>query len=423
MNQTKQILKNYLIRMAFVFSMLGFCLWNKNAYVLAAEITADEAKAVEVSCVDFEQGIVQIKANHNTKVFYSDSAQKTWNVLEGKADGSGILTMDISWISAAKDYELNLKGSDDETVVSVDLPKYNSKLKVKFDKVDGTLEFTNEEGAKEFEWRKAAAIDNWAKAKTDFSDTNDTGIQEFLKTIEAMRVRGGKIQVRIPGNAGPSDISRPSKIVTVSITKRGNAPSVKVTSNTMQVNTTDKMEYKLISVGGTSQDGSWCDCDKKMYLSDMTPQVFPAGDTAGQDVVVAVRKKETEKAPYSKSYYLAVPAQPAAPVPDSVCNIMKTTSQFGLTINNASKETPYQYAVVPQGSVGSIKSERDLKWKTVSNTKEIKFSNKKYPEGSVIYLRTQGVNLSKKADLKLPSVYTTIEISYAVSTPEPSPAA
>ena len=55
--------------------------------------------------------------------------------------------MDISWISTNSDYELDLKGSDDETVVSVELPKCNTALKVTFDKIDGIIEFANEEGS------------------------------------------------------------------------------------------------------------------------------------------------------------------------------------------------------------------------------------------------------------------------------------
>lgn len=415
MNQAKQIWKNYLIRTAFIFAMLGFCLWNKGAYVQAEETTT--ATAVSVEYIDFEQGMIQIKANHNTKVYYSDASQKTWNVLEGGKNGD-ILTMDISWISAAKDYELNLKGSDDETVVSVDLPKYNSKLKVKFDKVDGTLEFTNEEGAAEFEWRKAAAIDSWTQVPIDLSKTEQAEVQGFLKEIEAMRVKGGKIQVRTPQKVATSAAvgCRPSKIVTVSVTKRGNAPAVKVVSNSMQVNTTDKMEYKVISVAGNQQaDAKWTVCDKKMSLSNIAPQVLTvSGGAIGKDVTIAVRKAETEKAAYTKSCYLNIPAQPGAPDASSFTT-SRTSSKFTLIIGNATKYTPYQYAVVAKGDT---KSDSDLNWKTVSSEKGINFSIKKYPEGSTIYVRTKGENLSKKTELKLPSAYTTISISYLAETKE-----
>lgn len=435
MDRKKQIWKNYLIRMAFIFAMLGFCFWNQGAYVQAEDLSSsapattepetgsqEESKptAVVVEWIDYEQGTIQIAVNNNTKVYYSDSAQKTWNVIEG-AKQNDRLTMDISWISVTKDYELNLKGSDDDTVVTVELPKYNSTLKAVFDKVDGTIDFTNEEGAENFQWRKATATGQWNTATIDMSKD---GAKEFLSTVEGMRVKGGKIQVRIPQKTGDSTTvgSRPSKIVTVSITKRGNAPSVKVTANTMTVNTTDKMEYKLVSVGGSKQsDAKWTECDKKMSLSNMAPQVLTvnsgaavkdavtvSGSAAGKDVMVAVRKKATEKAPYSKTYYLTIPAQPGAP-DASKFSTSKTSSKFSLIIGDASKYNQYQYAVV---EAGRKVADSDLKWKAVTSTKEITFKNTQYPAGSTIYVRTKGENQTKKVDLKLPSAYTTVSISY-----------
>lgn len=418
MNEAKQFWKDYLIRITFIFAMLGFCLLGKGAYVQAADgddsATTDKATAVEVELIDYEQGMIQIQANNNTKVYYSDASQKIWNVIEGAKDND-VLTMDISWISAAKNYELNLKGSDDETVVSVELPKYNSALKAKFDKVDGTIDFTNEEGATEFEWRKATAVDSWSKAPVDSSIP---AAQEFLEEIESLRVKGGKIQVRIPQIQGNStDVGRrPSKIITVTVTKRGSAPSVKVVSNSMQVNTTDKMEYKVISVGTNQQtDTKWTVCDKKMFLSDMVPQVITvSGSSVGQNVMVAIRKSETEKTPYTKNRYLNIPAQPGAP-DASTFSTSKTSSKFSLIIGDASKYNPYQYAVVAKGDT---KSDSDLKWKNVTSSKEISFSIKKYPEGSTIYVRTKGQDLTKKAELKLPSAYTTISTSYLAETKE-----
>ena len=243
--------------------------------------------------------------------------------------------------------------------------------------------------------------------------------QKFLKEIEAIRVRGGKIQVRIPQSTGNSEANvgnRPSKIITVSITKRGGAPSVKVTANSMNVNTTDKMEYKVISVGGSKQTNTeWAECDKKMYLADMVPQVLTvSGGSVGKSVMVAIRKTETEKIPYSKSAYLAIPAQPAAPDGSSF-STSRTSSKFSFIIGDASKYRKYQYAIVAEGE---RKEERQFAWRTVSNTKAITFSKSKYPEGSTIYVRTQGENLSKKSELLLPSAYTAIPISYLTETKE-----
>lgn len=130
--------------------------------------------------------------------------------------------------------------------------------------------------------------------------------------------------------------------------------------------------------------------------------------------MVAVRKTETEKVPYSRSSYLTIPAQPEAPDSSSFTT-SRTSSKFSLSIGDASQYRKYQYAIVGEGE---RKEERQFRWKTVSNAKAITFAKSKYPEGSTIYVRIQGENLSKKSELKLPSAYTTISISYLTETKE-----
>lgn len=420
MNQTKQIWKNYLVRMAFVFALFGFCFFHKGIYVHAEETTSG-AKTVEIVSIDYEEGTIQINGNGNTKVFYSDSKKKTWNEIEGVKSSEDIWTMDISWISAAKNYELNLKGSDEDTVVTVELPKYNSSLKATFDKVEGTVDFKNEEGADSFQWRKATAMNEWNTAPIDLAK-NNSNAATFLNEIEALRVKGGKIQIRIPQTPGTKDNvgSRPSKVVTVSVAKRGNAPSVKVVANNLKLSTTNKMEYKIETVGGEKQtEAKWTDCEKNMTLSDIAPQVFAVsgtvlgdgtvtGASVGTEVVVAVRKAETAKAPYSKSNYVTIPAQPEAP-DASKFSTSKTTTKFSLIADDASKNNKYQYVVV---EAGNTKNDSQLKWKDITSAKEISFNKNKYSAGSVIYVRTKGENLTKKTTLKLPSAHAEIAISY-----------
>lgn len=409
MKQQKQSFINYIVRSMFVFVMLGICFWNKGILIQAEE--APKAGVVAIECINYETGELQIKMNDNIKVYYSDATMKTWNVIEGAAK-NGIITMDISWISSTKNYVLNLKGSEEETVVSVELPKSNTAVKATIDKIDGSVDFTNDEGATQFQWRKAAATDWWTTSDMDQKkDKTDNGV--FEKTIEEMRVRGGKIQVRLPQIVGESEAkpgSRPSKIITLSVPKRGNAPSVKVVANSMNTNTTDKMEYKIISVAGTKKTGStWEDCDKKMSIYDMTPQVITtSGGAVGQEVVVAIRKSETEKVAYSKNCYLVIPAQEHAPAL-SEFTTSRTSRKYSLIVGNASKDMPYQYAVV---GVGAKVDEKQLSWKAISNSKAIFFDKKKYPEGSIIYVRKKGENASNKTELRLPSAYTTLSISY-----------
>lgn len=411
MRQRLQKFKNVIFAVAFLCAVCGLGTLS-NPLLAKAEDTATATK-VEVTAIDYEAGTLSIKTNNNTKVFFSDSTQKTWTQVEGNA-GSGMLTMDISWISVNKDYELNLKGSEDETVVPVELPACNKSLKVTFDKVDGGLIFSNEDGAETFEWKKASGNGAWKSASVDLSKDNS----DFKEQIEMMRVRGGKISVRIPQTTGTSDSAvgnRPSKTVTVSITKRGNAPSVKVKSSSLTTNTTTAMEYQVYSVDGTVNSAAkWNECEKNMSLKEMVAEVLATESSAGKSAVVAIRRAETEKAPYSKTFYLTIPGQRIAPEAGKV-SISQTATKYSIMISDASEINPYQYVVV---KAGKEVEEEKLSWKNVSSSKEIKFTSTSYPNDSVIYIRLKGADKTTKKALQLPSAYTKLTISYKTETSE-----
>lgn len=415
MEMIRKMIKYIICAMVFVFGMTGFSDTKADVTAYAAEAETTVPKAVQVEAIDYEEGYVLIRTNDNTKVYYSDSKQATWTQIEGnKIDDC--LKLDISWISVNSEYELNLKGSDDETIVTVELPKRNNSLKVTFDKVEGILDFTNEEGATYFEWKKAAATGAWSKAPVNILDAkadNDVKLaEEFRKQIEAMRVKGGKISVRIPQNPGTSEIntgSRASNTVTVSITKRGSAPSVKVTSNSMKTNTTTAMEYRICSVDGTaSSNMKWTECEKSMTVSELAAEVLASAGNPGKTIVVEVRKMETAKVPYSKSTYLEIPGQRVAP-DANVVSTSKTTKKYTMMISDASTAKPYQYVVV---KAGKEFVESKATWKNVTSSKGIAFSSNTYPVGSKIYLRLKGKDKTTSASLQLPSAYTEISISY-----------
>lgn len=395
--------------MLFLFIMVGFINTFFGTTVHAAQVD-NQAEPVRVEEIDYEEGYIQIATNHNTKVYFSDSSKSTWSQIEGDIV-NGKLYFDISWISIKSDYELNLKGSDDKTVETICLPAYDSTLAVKFDKLTGTLDITSETYADTFEWRKDSENTSWKQVPMDLEKTEDANVWNFLQNIESMRAKGGKIQVRIPQQKGTSVENvgcRPSKTVKVSISKRGNAPTSKVTANKLMVNTTTKQEYRVYAVDGVLQNRGWTECEKNMTLKELVPEVLAKGTTAGSDVVVAIRKSQTESIPYSKTFYLKIPKQEIAPEASAV-SIIRTSKKYGIIIDGASTVNPYQYAVV---KAGVKKEEDDLSWKTVKSNKEISFSLKTYLDGSIIYVRKMGNNASSKTELKLPSAYTKITISH-----------
>ncbi len=400
------------------FCLIGFgCMHAEMiAYAETSEMTEPAQTVtpvpVSVGCINYEESYILVNPGDNTKVYYSDSKKKTWYQLEGDRVGD-YFKMDISWISEKKDYQLNLKGSDDEKIVTITLPKYNGKLKVKFNKADGILTFTNED-AKTFEWRKYASTGEWNSGVPVDMTKPDPNLTEFLQEIEMLRAKGGKISVRQPQVAGESADTvgkRPSRTVTVTISKRGSAPSVKVNANRMNLNTKDTMEYYIDTVDDQLQtppetSTGWKTCDKKMKVSDLSENAIK------NDIVVAFRKAETERAGHSKYSLVEIPRQASAPV-TQVTGTVLSEKKFALKISDASYDKPYQYVAVKAGRSFDIDR---ASWRKVNKPKDINFSLRSYPVGSKIYVRLMGNNKSKKSDLKLPSDHTVIDISYKAET-------
>ncbi len=407
-------IKNAAFALLFAVGVVG--IGSLHAGLAAeGEGEAPTVPAVGVGTIDYEACSMVVLKNKNDKVYYSDSKKKTWTLLEGTEinDGNALL-MDISWISEKKDYELNLKGSENETIVPVTLPKSNTSLKVKFDKVEGVLDFTNEDNAKIFQWRKAASTGEWEEAPVQLLNNTTGSAVTFKDEIELMRVKGGKISVRIPQVPGESASkvgSRPSKTVNVSISKRGNAPSVKVVSKKLTVRTSTAMEY---CIAPTTAGSIWEPCEKNMLISDFSE------DALKKDITIAVRKKKTERAPYSKTAYVEVPSQREAPDPAVVKTVAESEKKFTFSIPTASDSTPYQYVAVKASAVSGFDFSK-ASWKNLKSSKEVKFSEKSYPKGSKIYVRLMGNDKTRTKDLLLPSKYIEVDITYKAAEQENPP--
>ena len=85
------------------------------------------------------------------------------------------------------------------------------------------------------------------------------------------------------------------------------------------------------------------ECEKIMSVSELASDAISENGNSGKNVVVAVRKAETEKIPYSKVMYLEIPGQRIAP-DHGVVSISRTTKKFSVMISDASTEKLYQYA-------------------------------------------------------------------------------
>lgn len=404
-----------ILMMLLMFLLFGFgiLMQGSSQTVLAAE-------AVQVKEIDYEMSRIIIDPKGNDKVYFSDSKKSTWNQVEGTKsdytstkDGAvtftGCFALDISWVTATKDYELNLKGDDNESIVNVVLPARNSKLKVKFDKLSGTLSFTNEEGAAQFMWKKIPG-ENWYTTSIQQTD------ESYLNEIEKMRTKGGKIYVKLAqvcGTSASDTGSRPSKEVKVSITKRANAPTIRIDGTKLTVNSKDTQEYIVVTNSNAAEvaqgKGNWKSASKNMKLSEIAPTaLYSESNNSPKAVTVAFRTAATEKNGYSKTTFVTVPAQQTKP--SGSYYTAETSKDAQLTLN-ATKQHPMQYTVVAAADVSSF-DPITAKWKSVTSTRTVKISAKKYPSNSAIFVRDKFIKQTSTTSFALPSYYEKVVLTY-----------
>ncbi|MDE7210805.1 MAG: hypothetical protein K2O03_05090, partial [Lachnospiraceae bacterium] len=324
-----------------------------------AENTAEPVKAVKI---DYDELWLEVDAGDNETVYYSDKAKKVWSEALKGADGKYII--DISWLKATSATEITLNGDKNEEVATVKLPARESKYKIKFDKAKGVLTFSGlPSDVTDIQWRKATSYEWKTVSVEDAKDPES----DFAEEIEKLRIAGASIYVRTMGVNPEADSdgtldtgSRPGKEVKLSISKFAAAPKVKVDGKKLTLNTTNSMEYSTDNV-------NWTPATKTMALKDIAPEALGA---SAKDVVLYFRKKATSKAPHSKTFVLEIPAQRPAPTSAEVTH-KSEGNKYLLTFSQASKTTPYEYAVVKNGNTFD---EAKASWKAVMTAKTISLS-------------------------------------------------
>ncbi len=408
--------KRHIVLKSLVTAMI--CAASLLSFPKAAK-AAETPQPVVVRYVNYEEAYMLIDPANNTKVYYSDSKQTVWNEVEGEKTADGYLKLDISWIPTTADYELNLKGlihttdededEEDIEIVTVTLPEKNNDLKVTFDKLSGKLEFTNEGAAETFVWRKSTSYE-WSDPVSIAQEDED-----FLAELEALRIKGGKIVVRIEGEDGALktdgtfDVgSRQSKDVTVTIAKRAVAPKVAVDVNKLLLSTKATMEYRIYAIDGVKQSGdNWTMASVKMSLSEVAPKVlYTATSKAKESVTVAFRTAATAKAPHSQIQYLTIPVQKAT---GEIAMISVTGGKYKFSFPDASKTNAVQYTVVKAGNTFDPLT---AVWKTATTAKEVILTEKNVASGSKIYVRLKGTAATSKVSLVLPTHYISYTVTY-----------
>lgn len=369
----------------------------------AEPVKADGATAVSVGQIDYDKLTMQVFYNNNSLIYYSTD-KSNWETIEGEYDSATkSLSMDISWISVSSEVTIYLKGDVVSTVKAVTLPSQNNTFTVTFDRVEGEFSFDGTDDADYFEWRKS--VDYYWNT-VSLNESSASYIM-FLDMIENFRLKGATIVIRLPQKKGTGISSvgqRPSIEKTISITARGAAPAVKVNASKLTLNTTSAMEYY------DPASSVWISCDGAMALEDIAPQTLYAN--GAKTVTLMIRKAATSSLPYSRTQYLTITGQGAAPkIGDSSDDVAYyyLNSKLVIQFNNASTTNVYEYTIVKADKDFNLTS---TSWKSVTSNKLMTLSSSTAPEGCTIYIRKKGADATSSTSLVLSSAISSFTVKY-----------
>ena len=407
-------IKSVLLTAFMIMLLISLLIGNTTA--ASADEAADPATAqkVSVGAADYESLLLKVYPNGNSIVYMSADKGKTWTELEGRKDadeeGNEYIETDISWASPTSNVTLIFKGNEAEEESECVLPRQISTFTVKYDKTNGSLEFTNNTEATTFWWRKASDY-KWNNVPFD---TTLPEHKEFLSTIESLRYKGAKLVFRTgqtPGTDADHMGNRPSKEIKVSIPKYANAPSLKLNLTKLTLNTKATMEFTT-----DLESGNWSKCEKNMSLEDFAPAVFIKGETPGTSVSVFFRVAQSEKMAASRIGCITFPAQTEGPSVggngnDVSCSENSSAGKYELKFLTASATNMIEYCVITPGNEFELTK---AKWKTIKSGKTVALKEKAAPDGTVIYFRFKGTaeNVKKGTEFMLPSACSSHTVAW-----------
>lgn len=384
-------IKMWQMAVSLIMILIASCFIKKDAS--AAEVS------ISVKEINYTNSTITLQANSgDSVVYFSDATMKKWDPVPGLIGSDGTITMDISWISASKDYILPLKGDYSLGVISVTIPKQVTKFTASFNKLKGMVIFSNAEN-RPIQWRKKGSS-SWNSLNTDtmVTDLNyyyANGAQICYRLIP---VNGTGIM-----NAG----LRPSNEVTISIPKKIAAPNVTVNGSKFSITTKKGMSYRKVYSDGTMSAWSDINTTTLLLLKDIAAEAMYSVNTTQKEVTLQVRTNASNTAQVSNITTLKVPVQKAAPNV-ATCGIsLKYTSSsaVALTVRAASSNTPFEYTIVLKGKELNYQT---TNWKPVTSSSAVSISSTAAPIGSHIYVRMKSIEATDTVNFALASVETDI---------------
>lgn len=375
--------KSFIFSAVFVLT-LGILLATYTGYVSAAGNT------ISVVAIDYEEETITLQANEgDTKIFYSNKSQTTWDTVYGTIDkATKQITMDISWITKTSSYVLSFKGDKSTTPITVTLPKQSSTFRVSIDYSTNLLRFSNYGSATKAYWRKA---DSTVWNEMTIGDTND--LESFKNDVERFSLKGITLYFRLGQVKGTSktDVgSRPSKEVALKITKRAAAPSIKTDFDKGTIPVKSTMQYKM------EDNEEWIDVrGNSLSLKDLAAVAYYSDTNKDpKDVLIDIRTKATNTKVASQRVTIKVPAQEQTLTDISISYIGATQAELNITkkvievdgekvtLEAPSSTNPYEYTIVKED--GTLTD--TATWTTITSS-SVKITKEKAPVGSKLYVR------------------------------------
>jgi len=383
------------------------------AIVMAGFISkrADAAEeSISVKEINYLNSTITLQLNDgDTKVYFSDSTRKTWEEVPGDISSSKTITMDISWISLAKNYVMTFKANKSTGIISVTIPKQATNFKVTYNKAKGTVSFKNE-GTRTIEWRKENST-TW----------NTVNMNTISTDLGYLCNNGATVYFRL-GSTNGSGVtyvgSRVSKEVKITIPKKTTAPSASVDGSAFSISVKKRMAYRTVNSNGSTSEWTSINSSTSLLLKNVAANaMYSDAATSRKKVTLQFRTNATSATQVSNIATVTIPAQEGPPS-ESAFGISITytsASTLALQVKSASIKIPFEYIIIDSENTLDYQT---AKWTTISSSTAVDINDRTAKTGSHIYVRKKSIAATDTTDFALASKEIDISGTAGVTYPE-----
>lgn len=343
--------------------------------------------------IDWERQDMMIQSTRGDEYFYiSDAKMKTWDEIQAVPNQKGLAYSDLSWVTKA--YELNIRGDkdlNDIVKVNIEAPR---TLKAKFamvnEKPSLALTMTETVNKKKVTTTvnpASGASIQWRKGTTgNWQEYNTLNLEDFM-------TKGATLNLRLKGECNPADVSKcymPSKVASVKITKKANAPSIKVDASKFNLGVKKGQEYIVSTATTTTSIISITDtAAAKPDLSQLrgNPLEGDGYEKPFKAFSIKARTSSTAKKAASKWAVISYPEQRI--ITGSALTVKLLEPGKGVTLqNNTTYNIEYMIPTtnIPQ-TVKTAGINAKTKWTTVKAGKTGKGKGTTITTGTAIFFR------------------------------------